>query len=56
MILPSGRLSKKGPDWFLVDTEACGGGTLDLSPVLLKMEYLRIYRAEREVGGLPRGP
>jgi hypothetical protein len=23
---------------------------------MLIMEYLRIYRAEREVGGIPRGP
>ena len=30
MIPPSGRLPEKGPDWFLVDTEACGGGTSHL--------------------------
>ena len=27
---PSGRVPKQGPDWFLVATEACGGGTPDL--------------------------
>jgi hypothetical protein len=27
---PSGRSPEKGPDWFLVDTEAFGGGTSDL--------------------------
>ena len=27
---PSGRVPEQGPDWFLVATEACGGGTLDL--------------------------
>jgi hypothetical protein len=30
MIPPSGRLPKKGLDWFLVDTEAFSGGTSDL--------------------------
>jgi hypothetical protein len=30
MIPPSGRVPEKGPDWFLVDTEACGGGTSHL--------------------------
>ena len=27
---PSGRVQEQGPDWFLVATEACDGGTLDL--------------------------
>jgi hypothetical protein len=27
---PSGRLPEKGPDWFLVDTEAFGSRTSDL--------------------------
>ena len=27
---PSGRVPEKGPDWFLMDTEACGGGTSHL--------------------------
>ena len=27
---PSGRVPEQGPDWFLVATEACGGGTPDL--------------------------
>ena len=26
---PSGRVPEQGPDWFLVATEACGGGTPD---------------------------
>ena len=30
MISPSGRVPERGPDWFLVATEACGGGTPDL--------------------------
>ena len=24
---PSDRVPEQGPDWFLVPTEACGGGT-----------------------------
>ena len=27
---PSGRVLKLGLDWFLMATEACGGGTFDL--------------------------
>ena len=27
---PSDRVPEQGPDWFLVATEACGGGTPDL--------------------------
>ena len=26
---PSGRVPEQGPDWVLVATEACGGGTPD---------------------------
>ena len=41
---PSGRVPEQGPDWFLVATEACGGGTPDLlcSPKFLG--YMDIYR------------
>ena len=55
MIPPSGRLPKKGPDWFLVDTEACGGETshLGLPPVV--WEYLAIYRMKRQWNGAMRG-
>ena len=31
---PSGRVPEQGPDWFLVATKACGGGTPDLGFVL----------------------
>ena len=27
---PSGTVPERAPDWFLVATEACGGGTPDL--------------------------
>ena len=34
MDTPSGRVPEHGPDWFLVATEACGGGTPGLGFVL----------------------
>jgi len=37
-------------------TKGCGGRKVFPWMPLLIMEYLRIYRAEREVGGFPRGP
>ena len=40
---PSGRVPEQGPDWFLVATEACGGGTPDLSSVLEVLGYVGIY-------------
>ena len=55
-IPPSGRVSEQGPDWFLVATEAFGGGTPDLlySPVFLG--YMDIYRRKKSVRGAMRGP
>ena len=41
---PSGRVPKQGPDWFLVATEACGGGTPDLLFVSMFSGYMEIYR------------
>ena len=40
---PSGRVPKQGPDWFLVATEACGGGISDLFSVLEVLGYVGIY-------------
>ena len=40
---PSGRVPERGPDWFLVVLEACGGGTPDLSSVLEVLGYDGIY-------------
>ena len=53
---PSGRVPEQGPDWFLVATEACGGGTPDLlcSPKVLG--YIGIYRRKKYVRGAMRGP
>ena len=55
---PSGRVPERGPDWFLVATEACGGGTPDLSSVLEVFGYVGIYGCRECVGGatgVPRG-
>ena len=53
---PSGRVPEQGPDWFLVATEACSGGTPDLffSPMVLG--YIGIYRRKKSVRGATRGP
>ena len=37
---PSGRVPEQGPDWFLVATEASGGGTLDLGSVLEVLGFI----------------
>ena len=50
---PSGRVPEQGPDWFLVATEACGGGTPDLSSVLEVLGYIGIYGCKGYVGGPP---
>ena len=40
---PSGRVPERALERFLVDTEACGGGTPDLSSVLEVLGYVGIY-------------
>ena len=40
---PSGRVLERAPDWFLVATEACGGGTPDLGFFLEVYEFIGIY-------------
>src|SRR3989337_445361 len=54
MIPPSGRVPKQGPDWFLVATEACGGGTPDLGLFLGVSVFIGIFGVENKSGG-PRG-
>lgn len=51
MIPPSGRVSEQGPDWFLVATEACGGGTLDLGSVLGFWGSIRGVGIGNKLGG-----
>ena len=53
---PSGRVPEQGPDWFLVATEACGGGTPDLLCSLMFLGYMDIYRRKKSVRGATRGP
>ena len=53
---PSGRVPEQGPDWFLVVTEACGGGTPDLSYSPIVLGYMDIYRRKKYVRGATRGP
>ena len=52
---PSGRVPEQGPDWFLVATEACGGGTPDLFYSPMVLGYIDIYIGERSRSGEPRG-
>ena len=58
---PSGRVPEQGPDWFLVATEACGGGTPDLFCSPMFLGYMDTYRRKKSVrgatrvGGTPRG-
>ena len=52
---PSGRVPEQGPDWFLVATEACGGGTPDLCYVLEVWVYIRDVGVGNKSGGLRGG-
>ena len=44
---PSGRVPEQGHDWFLVATEACGGGTPDLLCSSMVLGFMDIYIGER---------
>ena len=55
---PSGRVPEQGPDWFLVVTEAYGGGTPDLGYFLEVSIYIRGFGVDFTSGGSssqPRG-
>ena len=56
MVSPSGRVPEWAPERFLVATEACGGGTTDLSSVLEVLGYESIYGCRKYVGGASGGP
>ena len=43
-------------DWFLVATEASGGGTPDLLCVLEVLGYMELYRQKKHVKGATRAP
>ena len=53
---PSGRVPEQAPERFLVATEACGGGTPDLSSSSMFLGYVDLYRRKKSVGGASRGP
>ena len=48
-IPPSSRVPEQGPDWFLVATEACGGGTSDLGFFLEVWVYIEEFGIDRGV-------
>ena len=50
MVSPSGRVPEQGPDWFLVATEACGGGTPDLGYFLEVSVFIGIFGIENKSG------
>ena len=45
-------MPEQGPDWFLVATEACGGGTPDLGYVLEVWIYIRGVGVGNKLGGV----
>ena len=51
---PSGRVPEQGPDWFLVATKACGGGTSDLCYFPKVSVFIGEDGVENKSGG-PRG-
>ena len=53
---PSGRVPGRAPERFLVATEACGGGTPDLSSVLEVLGYKSIYGCRGYVRGATGAP
>jgi len=53
---PSSRVPEQVPDWFLVATEACGGGTPDLGYFLEVSVYIRGFGIENKSEGSPGCP
>ena len=56
MVSPSGRVPERALERFLVATEACSGGTPDLSLYSMFLGYVDLYRRKKSVGGASRGP
>ena len=54
--LPSSRVPKQGPNWFLVATEACGGGTPDLFYFLEVSVFIGFFGVGLTSGGSPGCP
>ena len=53
---PSGRVPEQGPEWFLVATEACGGGTPDLGYFLEVWGFIGEVGIEKKSGGPMESP
>ena len=49
-------MPEQGPDWFLVATEACGGGTPDLGYVLKVWILIGEVGIENKSGGPAESP
>ena len=49
---PSGKVPEQGPDWFLVATEACSGGTPYLGYFLEVYVFIGIFGVSLMSGGL----
>ena len=54
--IPLRQDAKKAPRWDLMGTEGCGGGKVFSWLSWQVLEYLRIYRRKKQVGGVTRGP
>ena len=52
----SGRVPEQGPNWFLVATEARGGGTPDLGYFLEVSVFIGIFGVGLTSGGSPSRP
>src|SRR3989337_1666713 len=55
MVSPSGRVPERAPDWFFVNTEACGGGNPDLGLFLEVSVFIGADGLGNKSGGPPRG-
>ena len=53
---PSARVPKQGLDWFLVATDACGGGTPYLGYFLEVSLFIGIFDVGLMSGGSPSRP
>ena len=56
MIPPSDRVPEQGPDWFLVATESCSGGTPDLGYFLKVWGFIGEVGVENKPGGPTGSP
>ena len=53
---PLRQVPERAPERFLVATEACGGGTPNLSSSSMFLGQVDLYRRKKSVGRCSRGP